>query len=159
MHGLCRFFLEQSGPSHHLGDRVMVPFLVDMAALYEKFVAQWLRQNLPPHLALSAQEHIDVDPSGRLQIIIDLVITDKNTGQTLFVLDTKYKAPEKAANQDFNQIFVYARVKNSPQALLIYPTRLPTPLNFHLDNIHIRSATFSLEGDLDENGRALLSTL
>jgi 5-methylcytosine-specific restriction enzyme subunit McrC len=159
LHGLCRFFLEQSGPSHHLGDRLMVPFLVDMAALYEKFVAQWLHQNLPAHLSLKAQENIDVDQSGRLQIIIDLVITDKNSGQTRFVLDTKYKAPDKAANQDFNQIFVYARVKDSPQALLIYPTHLSTPLNFHLDGIRIRTVAFPLEGDLDENGRAFLSTL
>jgi 5-methylcytosine-specific restriction enzyme subunit McrC len=100
-----------------------------------------------------------VDQSGRLQIIIDLVITDKNSGQTRFVLDTKYKAPDKAANQDFNQIFVYARVKDSPQALLIYPTHLSTPLNFHLDGIRIRTVAFPLEGDLDENGRAFLSTL
>ncbi len=102
---------------------------------------------------------MQIDPNGRLQIIIDLVITDKNTGQTRFVLDTKYKAPDKAANQDFYQIFFYARAKNSPQALLIYPTPLAAPLNFHRDNIHIRTATFPLEGDLDENGRAFLSTL
>ncbi len=159
LHGLCRFFLEQSGPSHHLGDRLMVPFLVNMASLYEKFVAQWLRQNLPPHLTLKEQENVEIDSDGRLQIIIDLVITDKDTGQTRFVLDTKYKAPEKAAMPDFNQIFVYAKVKNSPQALLIYPIPLPTSLNFHLDGIQIRTATFSLDGDLDENGRAFLSTL
>jgi 5-methylcytosine-specific restriction enzyme subunit McrC len=159
LHGLCRFFLEQSGPSHHVGDRVMVPFLVDMAALYEKFVAQWLRQNLPEHLALKAQENVDVDPNGRLKIIIDLVITDKNTGETRFVLDTKYKAPDKAANHDFYQIFFYARAKNSPQALLIYPTPLSAPLNFHRDGIHIRTITFPLDGDLDENGRAFLASL
>ncbi|MFZ0544621.1 MAG: hypothetical protein WAM60_04255 [Candidatus Promineifilaceae bacterium] len=159
LHGLCRFFLEQSGPSHHLGDRVMVPFLVDMAALYEKFVAQWLHQNLPPHLALRAQENIAVDESGRLQIVIDLVIIDKDSGQTRFVLDTKYKAPDKAANDDIYQVAFYARAKNSPRALLIYPTPLPTPLNIYQDGIHIQSTTFPLQGDLDENGRAFLSAL
>jgi 5-methylcytosine-specific restriction enzyme subunit McrC len=159
LHGLCRFFLEQTGPSHQVGDRLMVPFLINMAALYEKFVAQWLRQNLPPHLALKEQENIEIDESGRLQIIIDLVITDKDTGQTRFVLDTKYKAPDKASNQDFNQIFVYAHIKNSPRALHIYPIPLPSPLNFHRDGIHIQTATFPLEGDLDQNGRTILSTL
>jgi 5-methylcytosine-specific restriction enzyme subunit McrC len=159
LHGLCRFFLEQSGPSHQVGSRVMVPFLVDMAALYEKFVAQWLHQNLPPHLALKEQEKIDIDDNGRLRIFIDVVITDKNTGQTKFVLDTKYKAPDTASRADFNQIFVYAHVKNSPEALLIYPIPLQNPLNYQRDGIRIRSNTFSLEGDLDENGRAFLSSL
>jgi 5-methylcytosine-specific restriction enzyme subunit McrC len=159
LHGLCRFFLEQAGPSHQLGDRVMVPFLVDMAALYEKFVAQWLRQYLPPHLALKEQEQVEVDPAGRLRVIIDLVIMDKNTGQTRFVLDTKYKAPDKAANEDFYQVFFYARTKNSPQALLVYPQPLATPLNFQQDGIRVRSAAFPLTGNLDENGRSLLAAL
>jgi 5-methylcytosine-specific restriction enzyme subunit McrC len=159
LHGLCRFFLEQAGPSHHVGDRVMVPYLVNMAALYEKFVAQWLRRNLPTHLSLKAQENIVIDPDGRLQITIDLVITDKDSGQTRFVIDTKYKAPEKAAPDDIYQIFFYARAKNSPRAVLIYPTLLPTPLNVRQDDIHIQSLAFPLTGNLEENGRVLLSTL
>lgn len=159
LHGLCRFFLEQSGPSHQVGSRVMVPFLIDMARLYEKFVAQWLHQNLPPHLALKEQENVDVDENGRFQINIDLVITDKNSGQTLFVLDTKYKAPDKPANSDIYQVAFYARAKNSPRALLIYPIPLANPLNVRQDSIHIQSTTFSLDGDLDANGRAFLSTI
>jgi 5-methylcytosine-specific restriction enzyme subunit McrC len=39
MHALCRFFLENSGPTHERGDRSMFPFLVDMSRLYELFVA------------------------------------------------------------------------------------------------------------------------
>ena len=37
LHGLCRFFLDHSGPTHEAGDRTMLPFLVNMASLYEKF--------------------------------------------------------------------------------------------------------------------------
>ena len=39
MHGLCRFFLEHSGPTHQDGDSAMIPFVVHMPALFEKFVA------------------------------------------------------------------------------------------------------------------------
>src|SRR5919199_363136 len=42
LHALCRFFLENSGPSHERGDRTMLTFLVHMARLYELFVAEWL---------------------------------------------------------------------------------------------------------------------
>ena len=47
LHGLCRFFLEQSGPMHSSGDHMTFPFLIDMAHLYELFVAEWLREHLP----------------------------------------------------------------------------------------------------------------
>ena len=42
LHALCRFFLEHSGPSHEVGDRTVLPFLVNMERLYELFVAVWL---------------------------------------------------------------------------------------------------------------------
>ncbi|MGB7711229.1 MAG: restriction endonuclease, partial [Microcoleus sp.] len=42
LHALCRFFLENTGPSHETGDREMLPFLINMANLYEQFVAEWL---------------------------------------------------------------------------------------------------------------------
>ncbi len=42
LHALCAFFLDQCGPGHLSGDRPMIPFLVDMARLYERFVAAWL---------------------------------------------------------------------------------------------------------------------
>ncbi len=31
MHALCRFFLNNSGPTHERGDRPMLPFLVNMS--------------------------------------------------------------------------------------------------------------------------------
>ncbi len=48
---LCRFFLDNIGVSHQRGSYLILPFLIDMARLYEKFVAEWLnlhsaRQNV-----------------------------------------------------------------------------------------------------------------
>ena len=48
LHALCRFFLDHSGPSHHAGEQTMMAFAVDMARLYERFVAAWLRAHLDP---------------------------------------------------------------------------------------------------------------
>jgi 5-methylcytosine-specific restriction enzyme subunit McrC len=53
LHALCRFFLESSGPTHEPGGKRMLPFLVDMARLFEPFVAEWLQQHLPRTLLTS----------------------------------------------------------------------------------------------------------
>ena len=34
------------GPTHEPGGKLMLPFLVDMARLFELFVAEWLQQHL-----------------------------------------------------------------------------------------------------------------
>jgi 5-methylcytosine-specific restriction enzyme subunit McrC len=47
LHALCRFFLENLGPTHELGSHQMLPFVLDMAALFERFVAAWLTVNVP----------------------------------------------------------------------------------------------------------------
>ena len=52
LHALCRFFLESSGPTHEPGGNRMLPFLVDMARLFELFVAEWLKQHFPRTLLL-----------------------------------------------------------------------------------------------------------
>ena len=65
LHALCRFFLENSGPAHSSGGHTFFPFLVDMAQLFERFVAGWLQKHLPPdkllpqcHVQLSDQERL-----------------------------------------------------------------------------------------------------
>jgi 5-methylcytosine-specific restriction enzyme subunit McrC len=158
MHALCRFFLEQSGPSHQVGDQGMIPFLVNMARLYELFVAEWLKANLPPPWQVRAQETVHIGLNNELQFEIDLVIEDSG-GNPRYVLDTKYKTAGKADNADINQIIAYATAKSCREAILIYPRPLPQPLDLWLDNIHIRTLTFSLAGDLEEAGQQFLGAL
>jgi 5-methylcytosine-specific restriction enzyme subunit McrC len=158
MHALCRFFLEHSGPSHQVGSHEMIPFLVNMARLYELFVAEWLKATLPPPWQVKAQEKLHVGQHNELLFEIDLVIED-NEGNARYVLDTKYKTAAKPDNADINQIIAYATAKNCPNAILIYPAPLSRPLNIHLDNIHIRTLTFSLTDELEAAGQSFLSTL
>jgi 5-methylcytosine-specific restriction enzyme subunit McrC len=91
LHALCRFFLEGSGPSHHVGQHNMLPFLIDMSRLFELFVAQWLRTHLPAHVRMQEQERVLLGAQSNLSFQIDIVLGDKISGQVLTVLDTKYK--------------------------------------------------------------------
>jgi 5-methylcytosine-specific restriction enzyme subunit McrC len=159
MHALSRFFLEHAGPSHKVGDRTMVPFLVNMARLYELFVAEWLQQHLPEHLALRSQEQVWLNEANSLHADIDLTLTDLRTGRTLCVLDTKYKVPEAAATSDFYQAVTYAKLKDTETAFLVYPAPLAAPLNGSAGEIRVRSCTFPIDGDLETAGQAFLSSL
>ncbi|MGC9514354.1 McrC family protein [Methanocrinis sp.] len=159
MHALCRFFLEQSGPSHRIGDRTMIPFLVDMPKLYELFVAEWLEAHLPSGFVVKPQEEVALGQEGRIKFKIDLVVYDRGTQKekALFVLDTKYKAPDRPGNDDISQVVTYANIKDCQETVLIYPT--PLNLDVMIGKIRVRSLTFSLDGDLDQAGSRFLEDL
>lgn len=159
MHALCRFFLEQSGPGHQLGDRTMLPFLVDMARLYELFVAEWLTAHLPPHLRLAVQEKIDIGQVHNLYFNIDLVLYEADTGAVRCVLDTKYKAAERPAADDIHQMISYAHTKGCSEAILIYPTPLSHPFDETIRGIRVRSLAFGLGHDLELAGQTFWQTV
>ena len=156
LHALCRFFLEHSGPGHASGSHKMVPFLINMEQLYELFVAEWLTQHLPTRLRLKTQEHIGNEA---VSAFIDLVVYNIDTGQTEYVLDTKYKTPDKPANADIYQVVAYAKAKNCREAILIYPTPLPQPLDTMWDDIHVRSLIFDVSQDLEKAGHSFIGKI
>ncbi|WRH65949.1 MAG: restriction endonuclease [Planktothrix sp. GU0601_MAG3] len=128
LHSLCRFFLDNCGVAHQVGNYQMFPFLVRTDILYEKFVYAWLKSHIPANFEIKDQESVNfckiVDSK------IDLVIYDKNTKQVIFILDTKYKIPDsKPSNLDIYQAIAYATLKNSQNAILVYPKPLNKPLN------------------------------
>lgn len=157
LHALCRFFLEQSGPAHQDGDHLLLPFLLDMATLFERFAAAWLQHHLPPPWQVKIQEHILVDPHSHLSVRPDIVLYQAD--QPYAIIDTKYKVPHTIQPDDFSQVVAYAQVKNCPQAILLYPQAPSRPLNITLPHVHIRSLAFPLDGSLDEAGQRLLHQL
>ena len=159
LHALCRFFLEHSGPTHRLGDHTMLPFLADMPRVFELFVAEWLRRNLPVHLAIQAQHRVEIGQENELHFDIDLVIRDRDTGLPVFVLDTKYKRDTQPATKDFFQVFTYAESIGCRHAALIYPTPSSVGFSTTLSRVQVRSLAFSLDGELEAAGRSLLETL
>ncbi|MEG3922035.1 restriction endonuclease [Microcoleus sp. T3_A4] len=157
LHALCRFFLDNTGPSHETGDREMLPFLIDMANLYEQFVAEWLKANTPKGFFVKQQHRVTHDQNYYDRI--DLLLGDSETKKIQYVLDTKYKAPDKVANNDIHQIVAYANALKCQNAILVYPQNLKQPLDIKNDDIRVRSLTFSLDSDLHEAGKTFLKSL
>lgn len=160
LHALCRFFIEHTGPTHHEGDRATLPFLIEMAELFERFVAEWLRTHLSDKLRLRYQHPLKIGTSGILSGRIDIVI-ERDDGLPLWVLDTKYKVPNKPAMDDLYQVVAYAEAIGANRAALIYPRALPTSVaeRWGKSDISVRTATFDLSGDLEEAGEILLRDL
>ena len=160
LHALCRFFLEHTGPTHRLGDRKMLPFLVDMGRLFELFVVEWLRRHAPSRYAVRGQDRVRFRMGYVVEIHIDITVEDLETGQTAFVLDTKYKAAEQPAASDIEQVVAYAEAKGCTQAALVYPVELGRPVSgMWGSDIYVRSLAFGLGGNLEEAGRNLLEQL
>jgi 5-methylcytosine-specific restriction enzyme subunit McrC len=159
LHKLCRFFLENTGPTQNLGDRTMVPFLVDMARLFELFVARWLLQNLDPRYLLRPKESFVIGEKGILKMEMDLIIYDQETRIPLCVLDTKYKAHNAVSNDDYNQVVAYADAVGCENAVLIYPKELEYPFDEKPGRIRVRTAVFDVGAEIEGAGQKLLEKL
>jgi 5-methylcytosine-specific restriction enzyme subunit McrC len=160
LHALCRFFLDHTGPSHHAGEQTMLAFAVDMARLYERFVAEWLRAHLDPRWRVQPQERYTFGAEASLAFTIDLVIYDRATNAVQAVLDTKYKTPASTpSTDDIAQVIAYAQAKGAPEAVLVYPGQLEKPIDARIGKVRVRCATFALDGDLAQAGRQFLHML
>jgi len=156
LHALAYFFLAHTGPTHEAGDRRMLPFLVDMAGLFELFVAVWLRNHLPSPFCVSVQENYHLGRASDTKFIIDLVIRN---GDEVWVLDTKYKVPEKAATSDIAQIVAYAESMETNEGILIYPQHLPGAARYQVGGTTVRILAFDLDGDLNVAGKRFVTDL
>ena len=93
-------------------------------------------------------------------IHIDITVEDLETGRTVFVVDTKYKAAKQPAAGDMEQVVAYAEAKDCTNASLVYPVELELPVSgMWGEDIFVRSLAFPLGGDLEEAGRNLLEQL
>jgi 5-methylcytosine-specific restriction enzyme subunit McrC len=129
-----------------------------MAKLYESFVAEWLYINLPPPFTVRSQHRV-ICGAGSPAFVIDLVLYDERTNLPLFVLDTKYKAPGRAAKEDIYQVVTYAKLMNCREAILIYPIGLEWPLDIEIGDVRVRSVEFAIDADLENAGTTFLSML
>ena len=152
LHTLCRFFLDQSGPSHNVGHQIMIPFIVNMARLFELFVAEWLKANPPLGFVARPKESLKVGENEALRFEIDIVLYDALTDKPVCVIDTKYKRSSRPEQGDIFQIVTYAVATGTHDAILVYPAPLDEPLDKTIGDIRVRSLTFSLDGDLDDAG-------
>ena len=166
IHALCRFFLDNIGPVHESGERPVPGFLINMATLFERFVAEWIRSapELAAHgLRLAYQDRVVLHDSSRLTFIFDILLKDTGTGETRYVIDTKYKVPEKPANEDVFQVISYAAQQECTEAILIYPEELQKAVSVKVGKVRVRSLVFPLDAttqeEFNESGRALLERI
>lgn len=137
----------------------MLPFLVNMARLFESFVARWLAANLPSDYFIAAKVRHRIGAAGALEMEFDLVLHESASGRPVCVLDTKYKPHQSISNPDYYQAIAYADAKGCGTAFLIYPS--PRTLNFDekAGNIRVCSVVFDLGADLEFAGTIALERI
>lgn len=160
LHALCYFFLSHTGPGYTAGAQPMVPFLIEMARLYERFVAAWLQRQLGPRWRVQSQERYALGDDVSLYFTVDLVVVERQSGVVRWVLDTKYKTPTVApSTEDIAQVVAYAQRTGAPEAILIYPAPLPRPIDLRLGPLRVRSLVFDLTNDLEAAGQHFVNAL
>lgn len=153
LHALCGFLLEFISPDHHIGDRPMCAFRIDMASLFERFVGSWLEKHLPDDLVLKRKVPL---PFGGYEA--DMVLFDRERDRPLAVIDAKYKRVDTPAAADVHQVRSYAEAFGCEDSILVYPIAPKHPIDFQ-NRIRTRSAVFRLDRALDEAGSRLLDSL
>jgi 5-methylcytosine-specific restriction enzyme subunit McrC len=159
MHALCRFFLEHCGPALGKGGGQLMPVVVNMPLLFERFVAEWLSEHLPDGLQVSRQYHARLEGDERLSFQIDIVLMDKQTKQPLAVLDTKYTRSAQPKEEDIQQVVAYAVRMGTKQAFIVYPWLETKPLYIKIGAIEVRSLVFDINRDLPEAGELFIDEL
>jgi 5-methylcytosine-specific restriction enzyme subunit McrC len=156
MHALSRFFLEGSGPTFPANGRSVPPFLVDMAYLFEMFVAEWLRAHLPAGLLLQTQSRLSPTGDHPLHFRVDILIADAIDGRPRVVIDTKYKGDGSIDSSDVAQVVTYAEATGCHDAILLYPREPSPPMDIRVGEIRVRAIGFAIDGDLDAAGLEVL---
>jgi 5-methylcytosine-specific restriction enzyme subunit McrC len=166
---LARVILEAVSWTHHEGATVGGTFLVNMAQVFEGYVANRLRAILAEQgLAVTAQDHrwwLDADRVVALRP--DIVISAD--GVPLTVADTKYKVlgagHGSPPNGDVYQAVAYALALNVPDAHLLYVSgdviarRLEVPtagVRVHVHAIPISGTIEEVEAGVAHLARALV---
>jgi 5-methylcytosine-specific restriction enzyme subunit McrC len=156
LHWLCHFILSGTAPTHAAGSAKLQAFIIQMPKLFERFVAAWLKRNLPMPMNCHHQVHLALDQ--HLEFIADLVISGGDE-EPLAVLDTKYKIDAEPKLADIAQVVAYAQRLDCTEAILVYPTRDHQSINIAVGDIHVRSVAYPLDGDLDLGGQMLIDQL
>jgi len=160
LHGLSRLFIDRTGPTNRPGSYGTAPFIIDMAGLFEAFVANWLTARLPMGYQVTAQHPIRIG-GGSVILVVDLVIWDAS-GQPAWVLDTKYKSAANGPSPaDLHQVVSYAEALRGSQAGLVYPATPGKSVEapWGAGDIRIRTLSFRLGGNLDAAGEDFLQAL
>ena len=159
LHALSRFFLSERGPTYEAGTNRMFPFLIYIPSLFEMFIAEWLNQKLPDTHDIKSQEKFSIDKDRNIFFKMDIVLYNSFDKSVTCIIDTKYKNAKSPSMSDISQIVTYALSKECDEAILLYPTDQIDEIDQQLNNIRIRSLSFSLDNNLDEEGKEFINKI
>jgi len=161
MHRLCGLLLRYLGPGLHEGETHLLPFRVYMPTLFELFVFRWLKEHLEqrtPEIEVIPKLEAHMDSSFELKYEMDIALLDRQTGEVVAILDTKYKKDKVPVKDDLHQVAIYAKLAHSSYAILVYPSLDSEPQEVHFEGVTIRSLVFDI-GKQDLGGDAFLHDL
>jgi len=150
---LCELILKDSSIDGELiGDRTVKSFLIDMNQLFEKFVANLLKERLTSYEVESQKISYADTAEKRFKLIPDIIIKNQNK-KSLFILDTKYKNLDKLPEkEDRNQVTSYSLFERVKDIGLLYSGIKSEPILNPIEmkeQINLYLLTFNV-GDYDE---------
>lgn len=126
----CEVFLMGKSFTSFAGSDVAYALLFPMETLFESYVAYLLKKRLNPlGYIVSTQDkrfYLFDEPNKHFLLKPDIVVK-RNTGQALFVLDTKWKLlseikPNYGISQaDMYQMYAYQKKYDAKKVMLLYP--------------------------------------
>ncbi len=117
---LARVLLENLSLIDREGETTAASFLVDMNALFEKFVAERLKKLLWDRLEVTAQDRAHLGERKKVLMKPDLVFLLDS--RAVYVGDTKYKLTDdaEAKSADYYQLLAYCTALRLDEGVLIY---------------------------------------
>ena len=172
---MCRLLLEGYAPGLRTGGIEQLAFVFDMNALFEEFVAAFLRRHKDRIELGGGKRLASTEPQralgklfGEFNMKVDLILTD--TDGERFLADTKYKVLDTSrqhdglSQSDFYQMYAYGKAgrRSYDRVVLLYPSTEPAVDRlFHQAGLALQVRQFDLKticdpdtGHLDVDGAA-----
>ena len=123
---LARLIIESSSLELRHGEVTGAAFMIDMNAVFERFLRAALREAL--HLPerqwpeVERERRLTLDEAGRVRLFPDLMWRSGPMREPIFVGDAKYKriVPSGWPNADIYQMLAYCTASDLPSGLLVY---------------------------------------
>ncbi|MFN8500089.1 MAG: hypothetical protein U0641_19725 [Anaerolineae bacterium] len=123
---LARWVSLGCAPSLAPGPHPFPAFRLDMARLFEEFVAAVLKETLATAgLSVAVQPLLPLDEAGEVPLRPDVVVYDRRAPR--LALDTKYKLPGPPRPDDLYQILAYCHALGAPVGGLVFPAATTAP--------------------------------
>ncbi len=121
---LARLVLANLTLADRAGGTSAPSFMVDMNALFQRFVTERLRTALRGRLDVIGEPLVHLGEGRRVAMNPDLVFR-RPEGLTVYVGDVKYKLSDDARGRssDYYQLFAYTTALDLPEGMLIYCRR------------------------------------